>query len=190
MADKSINELTEASSLNDEGLLVVYQNSQTLSLPGSVLKGYAETVASAAAATAAAAAAASAAATALAGYVPLTQKGAASGVASLDANGKVAGLQPAAYITSVSAAYTLSSADYNCLLLVGGSYTITIDDGLDVGAEIEIMNYGTGATVTIAVAEGVTLNGASTSVTIPAQYTSAVLKCVAADTWVVQGAIA
>ena len=42
MADRSINELTQASQLLDQGLTVVYQNSQTQSIAGSALKAYAQ----------------------------------------------------------------------------------------------------------------------------------------------------
>ena len=51
------------------------------------------------------------------------------------------------------------------------------------------MNYGTGV-ITVKAASGVTLNGTSAgSKTIDEQYTSAILKCVASNTWVIQGAI-
>ena len=42
MADRSINELTQATSLLDSGLTVVYQNSNTYSIAGSALKTYAQ----------------------------------------------------------------------------------------------------------------------------------------------------
>ena len=42
MADKSINELNQASELYDTGLTVVYQNSQTQSISGLALKTYAQ----------------------------------------------------------------------------------------------------------------------------------------------------
>ena len=95
----------------------------------------------------------------------------------------------AAPIDSISAATTLTAVHQAHLLLVNGTYTITIASGLPVGMECEVMNYGSG-TVTIAAASGVTLNGSSGgSKTVPSRYTSAVLKCVASNTWVIQGAI-
>lgn len=42
MADRSINDLTQATSLLDTGLTVVYQNSNTYSIAGSALKAYAQ----------------------------------------------------------------------------------------------------------------------------------------------------
>lgn len=125
----------------------------------------------------------------LANYIPSSQKGANSGVATLDTNGKVTASQTSARIVSKSAAYTLQSSDAGCLLTVTGTTTITIPSTLPLGTEIEIMNYGT-ETVTVAAASGVTLNGTSAgSKTIPEQYTSAVLKAITATAWVIQGAI-
>lgn len=126
-------------------------------------------------------------------YVPTTDKGAASGVATLDTNTRVLAAQANAYIQSYSSAHTLALGDAGCCLSVTGTTTITIPANasvaLPVGTEIEIMNYGTG-TVTVKAASGVYLNGSSGgSKTISAQYTSGVIKCMATDTWVIQGAI-
>ena len=126
---------------------------------------------------------------ALSGYIPSSEKGANSGVATLDSNGKVTAAQTSARIVSKSSAYTLQSSDAGCLFAVTGTTTITIPSTLAVGTEIEILNYGTG-TVTVAAASGVTLNGTSAgSKEIKEQYTSAVLKAITATAWVIQGAI-
>lgn len=126
---------------------------------------------------------------ALSSYIPSSEKGANSGVATLDSNGKVTASQTSARIVSKSSAYTLASSDAGCLFTVTGTTTITIPGTLAVGTEIEIMNYGTG-TVTVAAASGVTLNGTSAgSKQITEQYTSAVLKAITATAWVIQGAI-
>lgn len=125
----------------------------------------------------------------LSGYIPTSQKGANSGVATLDSNGKVTAAQTSARIVSKSSAYTLQSSDAGCLFTVTGTTTITIPSTLALGTEIEIMNYGTG-TVTVAAASGVTLNGTSAgSKQITEQYTSAVIKAITATAWVIQGAI-
>ena len=42
MADRSINELTQATELLDQGLTVVYQNNETKSIAGAALKAYAQ----------------------------------------------------------------------------------------------------------------------------------------------------
>ena len=126
---------------------------------------------------------------ALANYIPTSQKGANSGVASLTADGKVTPVQASAKIVSVSSDTTLGSSHAGVLITATGSITITIPSTLDVGTEIEIMNYGTG-TVTVAASSGVTLNGTSAgSKQITDQYTSAVLKAITATAWVIQGAI-
>lgn len=125
----------------------------------------------------------------VAACIQSSEKGANNGVASLTADGKVTPAQTSAKIVSISANTTLASSHAGCLLTVTGTTTITIPSTLDVGTEIEVMNYGTG-TVTVTAASGVTLNGTSAgSKTISNQYTSAVLKAITATAWVIQGAI-
>lgn len=125
----------------------------------------------------------------LSSYIPTSQKGANSGVATLDSNGKVTASQTSARMVAITANTTLTSSHAGCLLYVTGTRTITIPSTLDVGTEIEIMNYGTG-TITIAAASGVSLNGVSAgSKAITEQYTSAVLKAITVTAWVIQGAI-
>jgi len=98
--------------------------------------------------------------------------------------------QKEATITTISSATSLSSDHYNHLLLVTATCTLTIPASLTVGSEIEIMNYNSNITITVKGASGVYLNGTSGgSKTITEQYTSAVLKCVSTDHWVIQGAI-
>lgn len=125
----------------------------------------------------------------VAACIQSSEKGANNGVASLTADGKVTPAQTSAKIVSIAANTTLASSHAGCLLTVTGTRTITIPSTLDVGTEIEIMNYGTG-TVTVTAASGVTLNGTSAgSKTITEQYTSAVMKAITATAWVIQGAI-
>lgn len=121
-------------------------------------------------------------------YVAPSEKGAANGIPTLTADGLVTPSQMFAKIIAVSSSRNLAATDYGAVLSVTGSRTLTIPTGLAVGAEIEILNYGTG-TVTIAAASGVTINGGTSSVTISDQYKSAVLKCMASNVWVIQGAI-
>lgn len=122
--------------------------------------------------------------------IPSSAKGAASGVASLDANSKVTAEQASSYMVTVQANTTLTSSHAGCMLVCSGDITITIPSTLTAGTEIEILNYGTG-TITVTAASGVSLNGAGAgSKTIPDQYTSGVLKAISASQWVIQGAIA
>lgn len=122
-------------------------------------------------------------------YIPVSDKGAASGVATLDINTKITPSQANAYIDTISSATTLTASHSGHLLKVTGTYTITIPSELATGMEVEILNYGTG-TVTVSAAAGVTLNGVSAgSKIITEQYTSAVLKCFGSTEWIIQGAI-
>ena len=106
-------------------------------------------------------------------------------------------------IVSSSSNYTLSGTDIGCLIKATGNSEITIPLNCGVlNDELEIMNYGNG-TITIKADLNVTLNGETSSTedngvfleniyitkTIPNQYTSAVLKCVDTNEWVIQGAI-
>ena len=121
--------------------------------------------------------------------VPNTEKGAASGVATLDSNTKVTAAQASSYMFMLQENTTLTASHEGCMLVCTGNITITIPSTLTAGTEIEILNYGTGV-ITVTGASGVSLNGASAgSKTIPDQYTSGVLKAISASQWVIQGAI-
>ena len=121
----------------------------------------------------------------------------ASGILSGDGAGNITGATTAttsvtglsAEIINVSSNLTITTSHAEKFLLCTGTRTITIPTGLLIGMEFEVMNYGTGV-ITVKAASGVTLNGTSAgSKTIDEQYTSAILKCVASNTWVIQGAI-
>ena len=84
-----------------------------------------------------------AAASALADYILLTEKGAASGVATLGSDGKVTPIQAAAAYQNVSANKTISASDAGQVLLCTGTITITLAS-LSQGMELEIWNKGAG----------------------------------------------
>ena len=127
-------------------------------------------------------------------YIPATEKGAASGVASLELNGKVTGDQITAPMKTITINYTLTDNDNGYLLVCdSANVTITLPNSvLTAGFEIEIMNYG-GYTVTIASENSsVYINGVeSSSVSVPERYTSAILKLIdnTNKRWVIQGVI-
>lgn len=79
----------------------------------------------------------------LASYIPLSQKAAASGVASLDANSKVTASQASALYANVSANKTITESDAGYVLLCTGTITITMAS-LTQGTELEIWNKGSG----------------------------------------------
>ena len=79
----------------------------------------------------------------LADYIPIAQKAAASGVASLDANSKVTASQTAAAYVTKNANYTVTENDAGLVFLCTGSITITLGS-LSQGVELEIWNKGSG----------------------------------------------
>lgn len=110
-------------------------------------------------------------------YIPTSAKGAASGVASLDADTKVTASQASAAVVNVSADLTLASAHAGRFLACtnASAITITISTGIAAGTEIEVYRGGAG-TVTLSPASGVTVECKEASYGIADQYTSVVLK--------------
>ena len=136
-----------------------------------ILKGNGSTVAAAVAGTD------YAAASHTHSYIQTSEKDAANGVASLDADTKVTASQASAAVVSVSASTTLSASHAGRFLSCTNTsgITITIPTGIAVGTEIEIYRGGAG-TVTMSPASGVTVECKEASYGIADQYTSVVLK--------------
>ena len=109
----------------------------------------------------------------LANYIPAANAGAASGVATLDADAHITPAQGQAKYRSISADMTVQSSDADTVLLATGTITITLAS-LDQGTEIEIWNKGTGI-VTIAGSMFVSGYGSLNSCKINA-YSVCVLK--------------
>lgn len=113
--------------------------------------------------------------------------------ATVDSYGKVTANQSSSRIVSVTSAKTLSASDAGTMQYCKNtsSTTITIPkDVFDVGTEIEIVRYGTGA-VTILSRSGVYLNGTSAgTVTMGDQYSVVALKCLEANKWLISGGMA
>ena len=80
----------------------------------------------------------------LSNYIPLAQKAAASGVASLDAASHVTASQAQAAYSSINADYTITASDAGTVLLCTGTITVTMAS-LAQGTELEIWNKGSGA---------------------------------------------
>jgi hypothetical protein len=116
-----------------------------------------------------------------------------SGVQSLVA---INATQVANTVTTVTAAYTATTADKNEYLIAGGTvaYTVTIPDVLAVGEQISLVRTSTG-TVTIAAGTGVTTwassGTAGTAVTfkLQNQYDAASVVKYAANSYVVIGKV-
>lgn len=110
-------------------------------------------------------------------YIQTSAKGAANGVASLDADTKVTASQASSAVVNVSADLTLSSSHAGRFLACtnASGITITIPTGIAAGTEIEIYRGGAG-TVTLSPASGVTVECKESTYGIADQYTSVVLK--------------
>jgi hypothetical protein len=116
-----------------------------------------------------------------------------SGVQSLVA---INATQVANTVTTVTAAYTATTADKNEYLIAGGTvaYTVTIPDVLAIGEQISLVRTSTG-TVTIAAGTGVTTwassGTAGTAVTfkLQNQYDAASVVKYAANSYVVIGKV-
>ena len=121
-------------------------------------------------------------------YIPASEKAAASGVASLDADTKVTASQASAAVVNVSASMTLASAHAGRFLSCtnASAITITIPTGIAAGTEIEIYRGGAG-TVTLSAASGVTVECKESAYGIADQYTSVVLKWRATNVVVIEG---
>ena len=124
-----------------------------------------------------------ASATALSDYVLVSTVGTASGIATLDSDGKVTAEQAEASYLSVNANTTLTSSHAGKVLLCTGTITITLAS-LSQGTELEIWNKGTGV-ITIAGSAFLAGAGAVNSCTIKS-YSVVVLKRMN-STWHIAG---
>lgn len=130
---------------------------------------------------------------ALSGYIPASQKGVATGVATLDSDSKVAAEQTSSKLVAVTNSKTLTSSDFGTMQVVTATTAITItlptSANTAIGAEVEILLNASSGEVTITPPTGVTLNGASESKVISEAYGIAVLKCVGNSEWIIKGDI-
>ena len=141
------------------------------------------------------------------GAVASVEKGAAGGVATLNADGKVTAEQAASTpVSFADVSRSLTIADAGRLLITRNqsdysqaSYTIHIPSNaevpLPIGMEVEIMRYYPG-TVTITAADNIHLyhigkgqDDLGGSITIPNRYGVVALKKIFADYWIATGDI-
>lgn len=126
------------------------------------------------------------------GAVPASEKGAASGVATLDSNGKVVADQAtSARGTNVTESRNLTEDDNGKLLLaLSADVTLTVPSGLPIGMEVEICRWNSN-TVTFAAGDGVSIKSVNSALSIANQYGCAVLKKVTTDEiWILSGDLA
>ena len=130
---------------------------------------------------------------ALSDYIPASQKGVATGVATLDSDSKVTAEQASSKLVAVTNSKTLASSDFGTMQKVTATTAITItlptSANTVIGAEVEILLNASNGEVTITPPTGVTLNGASESKVISEAYGIAVLKCVGNSEWIIKGDI-
>ena len=130
---------------------------------------------------------------ALSGYIPASQKGVATGVATLNGNALVTPSQLFSGIVSANASKTLTADDFGTLQVVETPNAITItlpaSSSANVNAEVEILLNRDSGEVTIAPPTGVMLNGASEPKVMSEAYGIAVLKCVRKNKWIIKGDI-
>lgn len=119
-------------------------------------------------------------------------KGAADGLATLDADAKVTAQQASAAIVDVTESRALAIADAGRLLCVDSvsdvvlTVPIEADVAFPVGTELEVCQLGAGA-VSFAAADGVTLLSAGGAVMVAEQYGCVTLKKLGADKWLLAG---
>ena len=120
--------------------------------------------------------------------------GAASGLATLDANSKVTAAQASARAIYATNSLTFALDHAGCFIRFNstGAVTCTVPNNSSVafalGTEIEICRWGTG-TVTIAAESNVTLASVDNARKIDAQYGVVCLKKVSTDIWLLSGCL-
>lgn len=124
--------------------------------------------------------------------IPSSEKGASSGVATLDSNGKVVATQASRAAHWISASLTLSENHAGCMLHCSSSSAITVTIPKDanynfpIGTEIMVCRWNTG-TLTIAGQSGVQIRSLGSKFTISGQNGVAWLKKQNTDTWLLWG---
>ena len=128
--------------------------------------------------------------------IPTSEKAAANGVATLDANGKVTAQQAASFMKQItSTTYTLTEEDAGMFINVsnGAGITITIPTMDDVpfprNTEIEFFQQSAGV-LTFVPADGVTLWSLDSMNQTAGRYAVVCLKKIWSDTWLLAGALA
>lgn len=128
------------------------------------------------------------------GAIPIAEKGAGNGVATLNANSKVRAEQACSSIVTTTNNYTLTLEDAGKLIIMAANtaLTLTIPASGTVdfpfGTEIEIAQTG-GGRVTISHQSGVTLLSHRGALSLAGLYAVACIKKVGQDLWLLGGAL-
>jgi hypothetical protein len=122
-------------------------------------------------------------------------KGAASGIATLDANTKVVASQASAAMVTVTANRTLVLTDAGKFIRANSANEITItiptnsSVAFPVGTEMEFCRWGEG-NVKFAAASGVTIYSQDSMINISSQYSTCGLKKIDTNIWLLSGSLA
>lgn len=112
-------------------------------------------------------------------YVAASEKGAASGVATLTADSKVTGSQTVSSIILITQDYTITAADNGKTIATtaatSNAVTVTLPGTIASDFEIEVIRMGTGV-VTISPSGNLHINGSYHTYTIPHRRSAAALK--------------
>lgn len=103
--------------------------------------------------------------------------------------GTAGGFDTAQTVEDKSANYSLSSGDEGKLITNSAAITITVDDVLSVGEQVDFLQNSADV-ITFAAGSGVTLNSKDSALTTGGQYAPASVKCVASGVYVLVGDIA
>jgi len=127
--------------------------------------------------------------TALSGYIPTSEKGAASGVATLNSIGKVPGLQTQASISYLTESYSVDSRQQGVIFVCENDTAITLTLPAVSGMECEVVRRGAGE-VTFAAESGMTILSPGGALSIGEQYGTVSAKCLSSITWLLSGCLA
>lgn len=122
------------------------------------------------------------------GYIPTSEKGAASGVVTLNANKLITPAQSYSDLVTCTGSTTIATYHFGNVVRINSdsAIVITIPTGIPIYTEIELFREGAGA-VTLSPASGVTVLCKESNYGIADQYTSVVLKWIGADEVAIEG---
>lgn len=122
------------------------------------------------------------------GYIPTSEKGAASGVATLNANKLITPAQSYSDLVNCTGSTTIATYHFGNVVRINSdsAIVITIPTGIPIYTEIELFREGAGA-VTLSPASGVTVLCKESNYGIADQYTSVVLKWVDTNLVAIEG---
>jgi hypothetical protein len=113
--------------------------------------------------------------------------GGVQGTAGADgSDGADGGFDTAQAIENKSTNYSLVSGDAGKLITNSAAITVTVDDVLSVGEQVDFLQNNA-AQITFAAGSGVTLNSKDAKLLTNAQYSPASVKCIASGVYVLVG---